>query len=136
MHPALIALVDIRHGVLRDQYHAAADRLPVVQQFANAPMIGIEDFLATRGDFRGAQADIAGNLAQLADAGNRCRNLGVAVAVDHQPGIILRYQRRIDQLRPRAAPRSKRRYPRRYAAAAPTQAIPDSPSAAECARSA
>ena len=61
-------------------------------------MIGIEDLRPAGGDLGGASVQIAWNDHPLADLRDRGRHPGVPIAIDHQPRIVLRDQRRIERL--------------------------------------
>ena len=103
MHRPFHAFVDVGHRVLRDDDARPAGCEALVDQHLYAIVIGPEDLRPARFDLRRGQRGIAGNLAVFADRGYRRGRVGIAVAVDHEAGIVLRNQRRIQ----------RRRHPRR-----------------------
>src|ERR1700675_519592 len=98
VHLAPYAFENVRHAVLGDEDGGLPRRGPLVEQRAYLPMIGLEDLGAPRRDGLGGEADIAGDLDVFADGRNRARHGRIAIAVDHQPRIILRDQRRMERL--------------------------------------
>ncbi len=74
-----------------------ARRRPGIEQLAYPLVIGLEDLGAADRGVGVAQSGIARNVDRFAAAGDGRCHLGVAIAVDHQPRIILRHQRRIER---------------------------------------
>ena len=99
VHFAPDVLVAVRHAVLRHQNRGTACRESRIQQRAHTGMVGIEDRGSPRADLRCAQSQVARNAGPLTQRRNRAGNVRIAVAVDHEPRIVLGDERSIKRRR-------------------------------------
>lgn len=75
-------------------------RLPccaLIEQRPQMLVVGLEDLTAARLDFLGAERRIARNPRRLRNGGNRGRDPRTAIAVDDEPRVVLRHERRIER---------------------------------------
>ena len=84
--------IDGRKAVQRHQHRRHACAAALVDDLADAPVIGIEDLRAPHRGGLARNALVAGNRGRLADARDRACDMGRAVAVDDEPRVALHDQ--------------------------------------------
>src|ERR1700730_9347571 len=93
--------INRREAVQRDQHRRTTFAQPLLDDFGDAAMVGIEYLLVPRLYRVARQAFVAGNQGRFADARDRTWRARRTIAVDHQPRIALRDQMRVEMFRQR-----------------------------------
>jgi hypothetical protein len=98
LHLAALALEEIGHAVLGDQDGPATLTLPFVEEGADVIVIGGEDLIDSGPPRHSRKVVVAGDRGQLGESRDGAFRNGIAIAVDHQTGIILRDHRGVQRV--------------------------------------